>query len=48
LRYGWIISEERKQLPSRAGDDRITTDHDEPWSARKIRRRTLWHVRDHT
>lgn len=38
----------RQQLPALAGDDRITTSHDERWSARKILRRTLWHERDHT
>ena len=29
------------------GEDRVTRNCDELWSARKIMRRTLWHERDH-
>jgi uncharacterized damage-inducible protein DinB len=37
-----------EQLVKLIGDERITTNCDELWSARKIVRRTLWHERDHT
>lgn len=30
------------------GDERVTKNCDELWSARKVVRRTLWHERDHT
>jgi hypothetical protein len=35
-------------LPKLVGDERIVTRVSEPWSARKILRRALWHERDHT
>jgi uncharacterized damage-inducible protein DinB/predicted RNase H-like HicB family nuclease len=38
----------RKQLTGLIGDDRITRNCEELWSARKVLRRTLWHERDHT
>jgi len=38
----------REQLVKLIGDERITKNCDELWSARKIVRRTLWHERDHT
>lgn len=38
----------RAQLPQLIGDERITQNYDELWSARKVTRRTLWHERDHT
>jgi len=37
-----------KQLPGLIGNERITHNYDELWSARKVVRRTLWHERDHT
>jgi hypothetical protein len=38
----------REQLVKLIGDEHITKDSDELWSARKVLRRTLWHERDHT
>jgi len=38
----------REHMVKLLGDDRITKNCDELWSARKIVRRTLWHERDHT
>ena len=38
----------REELIKLIGDERITKNCDELWSARKIVRRTLWHERDHT
>ncbi len=38
----------REQLFKFIGNERITKNCDELWSARKIVRRTLWHERDHT
>jgi uncharacterized damage-inducible protein DinB len=38
----------RAQLVKLIGNERITQDNGEVWSARKIVRRTLWHERDHT
>jgi uncharacterized damage-inducible protein DinB len=38
----------REHLVKLIGDERITKNCDELWSARKIVRRTLWHERDHT
>jgi hypothetical protein len=38
----------REQLAKLIGDERITKDFDELWSARKVVRRALWHERDHT
>jgi uncharacterized damage-inducible protein DinB/predicted RNase H-like HicB family nuclease len=38
----------RENLIKLIGDERITKDRDELWSARKVLRRTLWHERDHT
>ncbi len=38
----------RAQLVKLTGDERITKNCDEMWSARKVIRRTLWHERDHT
>jgi uncharacterized damage-inducible protein DinB/predicted RNase H-like HicB family nuclease len=38
----------REQLVKLIGNERITKNCDELWSARKIVRRTLWHERDHT
>lgn len=37
----------QEQLVKLIGDERITKNCDELWSARKIMRRTLWHERDH-
>jgi len=37
----------RQQLVRLIGEDRVTRNCDELWSARKIMRRTLWHERDH-
>ena len=37
-----------ERLVKLIGDERITKNCDELWSARKIVRRTLWHERDHT
>jgi len=36
------------QLVKLIGNERITKNRDELWSARKVVRRTLWHERDHT
>lgn len=36
------------QLVKLIGDERITKECDELWTARKIVRRALWHERDHT
>ena len=36
-----------EQLVKLIGDEQITKNCDEVWSARKIMRRTLWHERDH-
>lgn len=38
----------RARLIKLLGDERVTKDCDELWSARKVVRRTLWHERDHT
>ena len=38
----------RKQLWRLVGEEMITENYDELWSARKILRRTIWHDRDHT
>jgi uncharacterized damage-inducible protein DinB len=38
----------RAQLVKLIGNERITINRDESWSARKVIRRTLWHERDHT
>jgi uncharacterized damage-inducible protein DinB/predicted RNase H-like HicB family nuclease len=38
----------RALLVKLIGDDRITQDRSEMWSARKVLRRTFWHERDHT
>ncbi len=38
----------RAQLVKLMGNERITKNCDELWSARKVIRRTLWHERDHT
>ena len=38
----------RAQLVKLIGNERITQNCDESWSARKVIRRTLWHERDHT
>jgi uncharacterized damage-inducible protein DinB len=38
----------RARLATLVGDERVTRDCDELWSARKVVRRTLWHERDHT
>ena len=38
----------RTQLATLLGEDRITENCGERWSARKILRRTLWHERAHT
>jgi uncharacterized damage-inducible protein DinB len=38
----------RERLVRLIGEGQITKNCDEVWSARKIRRRTLWHERDHT
>ena len=38
----------RARLVELIGDERIVRNCDELWSARKIVRRTLWHIRDHT
>jgi uncharacterized damage-inducible protein DinB len=43
-----VRANSRKQLVKLIGDERITKNCDELWSARKIVRRTLWHERDHT
>jgi hypothetical protein len=43
-----VRANSRKQLLKLIGNDRITKNCDEVWSARKIIRRTLWHERDHT
>ncbi|MBE0681575.1 MAG: hypothetical protein IH589_06645 [Anaerolineales bacterium] len=37
----------QEQLVKLTGDEQITKNCDELWSARKIVRRTLWHERDH-
>ncbi len=47
-RYETVRAHTRAQLPKLIGDERITTNYDEQWSARKVVRRTLWHERDHT
>lgn len=38
----------KRQLVKLIGDERVTRNYDELWSARKVVRRTLWHERDHT
>ena len=38
----------KTQLWKLIGDDQITENRGEMWSARKILRRTLWHEQDHT
>jgi uncharacterized damage-inducible protein DinB len=38
----------RSRLATLVGDQRVTVNWDERWSARKILRRTLWHERAHT
>ncbi|MCL4505694.1 MAG: DinB family protein [Chloroflexi bacterium] len=38
----------RAQLVKLVGDERITLNCGESWSARKVIRRALWHERDHT
>jgi hypothetical protein len=38
----------RGQLIKLMGEDRLTENRGEKWSARKVLRRTLWHERDHT
>jgi hypothetical protein len=43
-----VRSNTREQLSKLIGDDRITKNSDELWSARKVLRRTLWHEQDHT
>ena len=43
-----VRAQTRAQLPNLVGDTRITDEIDEKWSACKVLRRTLWHVRDHT
>jgi uncharacterized damage-inducible protein DinB len=43
-----VRSNTREQLAKLIGDDRITKNSDELWSARKVLRRTLWHEQDHT
>jgi predicted RNase H-like HicB family nuclease len=42
-----VRAQSRAWLASLVGDDRICTVKEEPWSARKALRRTLWHERDH-
>jgi predicted RNase H-like HicB family nuclease/uncharacterized damage-inducible protein DinB len=37
-----------KQLIKLVGNEQITENYNEQWSARKVLRRTLWHERDHT
>jgi predicted RNase H-like HicB family nuclease/uncharacterized damage-inducible protein DinB len=37
-----------KQLIKLVGNEQITENSSEQWSARKVLRRTLWHERDHT
>jgi hypothetical protein len=38
----------RERLLTLVGDERVTSNCDELWSARKVVRRALWHERDHT
>lgn len=43
-----VRANSRARLPQLIGDTTIREKQDEPWSARKIVRRTLWHEQDHT
>lgn len=47
-RLAAVRANTRKQLPKLIGNERITNNCGELWSARKIVRRTLWHERAHT
>lgn len=48
LSFKAVRANTRGQFAKLIGDERITTNSDKSWSARKIVRRTLWHERDHT
>lgn len=47
-KLGVVRAHTRTQLVKLIGDERITKDRGEFWSARKVLRRALWHEQDHT